>query len=340
MKPLLTLTIAFLILLAPAPAFAQNNVSPDGIYTGGGLIPCGQNMDNKCNSCHVVVLANTVIKWLIGITFMIFAGMAVYAGVKMVMSGGNSHAKEDAKEMFTNAFIGLLIILGAWLMIDTLLRYVLKNGQNGNIAGYGPWSQVECVEETTPGITQMMIDEAEFSGNYYVPSYASSGTGAGGSCSVITDTNNPCHPTNLSKYFGARAEEASKICNKESGGRIVNSRTDICCGTNGCQSGEPSFSGGVFQINVLANGGLIPGCRAGSFYKKNGTKTAQGDCVQRNSKGICTGWSCEIIDQAMYNTCMQATRNVDLNLQIAGKLFQQSGGFGPWNWSRRLCGIP
>ena len=162
MKPLLTLTIAFLILLAPAPAFAQNNVNSDGIYTGGGLIPCGQNMDNKCNSCHVVVLANTVIKWLIGITFMIFAGMAVYAGVKMVMSGGNSHAKEDAKEMFTNAFIGLLIILGAWLMIDTLLRYVLKNGQNGNIAGYGPWSQVECVEETTASTIAMTIIEDEF----------------------------------------------------------------------------------------------------------------------------------------------------------------------------------
>ena len=270
---------------------------------------------------------------------MIFAAMAVYAGVKMVISSGNSHALQDAKDMFTNAFIGLFIILAAWLMIDTLLRYVLKNGETGNIDGYGPWSEVKCVTQATPGITQIMIDEAEFSGNYYVPGYASSGTG-GGSCSVITDPNNPCHPTNLSKYFGARAEEASRICNKESGGKVVNSRTDICCGTNGCQSGEPSFSGGVFQINVLANGGLIPGCRAGSFYKRNGTKTVQGDCVQRNSKGICTGWSCEITDQAMYNTCMQATRNVDLNLQIAGKLFRQSGGFGPWNWSRRLCGIP
>jgi hypothetical protein len=123
-------------------------------------------MDNKCNSCHVVVLANTVIKWLIGITFMIFAGMAVYAGVKMVISGGNSHAKQDAKEMFTNAFIGLLIILGAWLMIDTLLRYVLKNGETGNIEGYGPWSQVKCVSETLPGITELVIQEEEFSSYY------------------------------------------------------------------------------------------------------------------------------------------------------------------------------
>jgi hypothetical protein len=37
---------------------------------------------------------------------------------------------------------------------------------------------------------------------------------------------------------------------------------------------------------------------------------------------------------------MKATNDVNLNLAIAGKLYQQSGGFKPWNWSKRLCGIP
>jgi hypothetical protein len=97
---------------------------------------------------------------------MIFAGVAVYAGVKMVISG-NSHALQDAKEMFTNAFIGLLIVLGAWLMIDTLLRFVLKGGENGNIDGYGPWSQVECVGETEAEIVELAIQEEEFEPSFY-----------------------------------------------------------------------------------------------------------------------------------------------------------------------------
>ena len=164
MKPLLPLIITLIILLVPDLALAQNlpDVNKDGIFNGGGLIPCGQSADNTCNSCHVVILANTVVKWLIGITFMIFAAMAVYSGVKLVISGGNSSAKEDAKEMFTNAFIGLFIILGAWLMIDTLLRFVLKGGESGNIEGYGPWSQVKCVTEAKPGITNLAIEEEEF----------------------------------------------------------------------------------------------------------------------------------------------------------------------------------
>jgi hypothetical protein len=219
------------------------------------------------------------------------------------------------------------------------MRGVVR-GTDGQIEGYGPWAEIKCAEQTQSGISEITINEESV--NYYVPSYAitSGGTGGtgGGSCSVITNTSNPCHPSNLEKYFGARASEASQICNKESGGRVLESETDICCGTNGCQSGDPSFSGGIFQINVIANYSLIPGCR-GNFFKKNGSKTAQGNCVQRNAKGICTGWSCEITDRGMYNTCMAATKDVNLNLAVAGKLFQQSRGFRPWDWSRRLCSI-
>ena len=70
MKPLLPLIITLIILLVPDLALAQNlpDVNKDGIFNGGGLIPCGQSADNTCNSCHVVILANTVVKWLIGIT--------------------------------------------------------------------------------------------------------------------------------------------------------------------------------------------------------------------------------------------------------------------------------
>ena len=97
---------------------------------------------------------------------MIFAAMAVYAGVKMVISSGNSHALQDAKDMFTNAFIGLFIILAAWLMVDTLLRYFLLNGETGNIEGYGPWSQVKCVTQAVPGITELDIQEEDFVSYY------------------------------------------------------------------------------------------------------------------------------------------------------------------------------
>jgi Type IV secretion system pilin len=151
MKPLLTtLILSFLIL--PLFTFAQYKpaVGADGTISEG-LVPCEGAF---CSTCDVVVLANTGIKWLLTLSFLFFAVLAVYAGSKLIMAQGRAGALQDAKQSFTNAFIGLIIILVAWILVDTLLRNVLgKNGElsGGVIEGYGPWSKIECVEQVVPG---------------------------------------------------------------------------------------------------------------------------------------------------------------------------------------------
>jgi len=309
MKPLLLIALSLTIFLAPDLAFAQADVSPDGLYTGGGLIPCGQDMDNKCNSCHVVILANTVVKWLIGITFMIFAGMAVYSGIKLVMSGGNSHAKQDAKEMFTNVFIGLFIILGAWLMIDTLLRYVLKNGETGEIAGYGPWSQVKCVSETESMITAMRIEEEEFKANSALIA-ANGGVlppmqGAGGACASEF----------VGKYFPNEIGNAQCIIKKESNCGAVLWRTDV-------MRDRRPFSVGPMQINLTVH--KLSGCASNTL-----------DCPSAfNGKNK----SATVKNEALYKQCVDAASNFDCNLKN-GKIIRDNRG--NWNdWSTaKACGL-
>jgi hypothetical protein len=78
------------------------------------------------------------------------------------------------------------------------------------------------------------------------------------------------------------------------------------------------------------------GC--GKFYERNGSSGAQGDCIMRNAKGICIGWSCKITNNSAYEACMAKTMNRDTNFQMAGKLFRQRG-FSPWAWSAELCNI-
>ena len=151
MKPLLTLIFILTIFLAPDFVFAQAAPSV-------GFIPCE---GASCSACDAVTLINNIIKWLIGILFLFFAVLAVIAGFKLVTSGGNSGAKEAAKSSFTNAFIGLFIVLGAWLLVDTLLKGVLDGG-TGEIKGYGPWAQVQCVKQNATGIGELIIEEGEF----------------------------------------------------------------------------------------------------------------------------------------------------------------------------------
>jgi hypothetical protein len=87
-------------------------------------------------------MANIIIKWLIGVMMIVFAIIFVSAGMKLVTSGGNPAAKTDAKEKLTNAIIGLIIVLAGWLLVDTLMRALLKGG-TGQINGV-MWTTVTC----------------------------------------------------------------------------------------------------------------------------------------------------------------------------------------------------
>lgn len=118
--------------------------------TNAGFIPCE---GTSCSFCHFLQMGNTIITWLIGMMFVIFAAVVVSAGWGLVTSGGNQAALSEAKEKFTNSIIGLLIVLSAWILVDTIMRGLLSGGQ-GVITGYGPWSRVECSIQSATGIVR------------------------------------------------------------------------------------------------------------------------------------------------------------------------------------------
>jgi hypothetical protein len=112
----------------------------------GGFIPCN---GPDCTACDLVSMINRIIIWLFGIVFVIFAIMMVIAGFGLVTSKGNQSALDAAKDKFQNAIIGIIIMMAAWLIVDTLLRGILAGG-GGNVLGFGPWSQVQCYLQTEP----------------------------------------------------------------------------------------------------------------------------------------------------------------------------------------------
>ena len=110
-----------------------------------GFLPCDGSVDNPCNSCDIVTVANEFISWLIGAVMVLFAVLMVVAGFGLVTSQGNPDALNTAKSKFINAIIGLIIVLSAWIMVDTLMRGLI--GNNGQIEGYLAWSEVECTTQ-------------------------------------------------------------------------------------------------------------------------------------------------------------------------------------------------
>jgi len=135
-----------LTLLTPTPTAAQ------------GIAQLAECSGPDCGTCHVIKLANGLIMWLIGFIFLLFAVLLMRAGVLLVISGGNPGALQSAKDNFINALIGLVIILAAWLIVDTIMRALVgpvgNEGQFKMIAGertgYLLWSQITCTAQVTP----------------------------------------------------------------------------------------------------------------------------------------------------------------------------------------------
>jgi hypothetical protein len=146
MKPFLVVTLCAIVLLYPDTSTAA-------------LVQC----EIDCGSCDLVLLANAVIKWLIGILFLVFAVLMTIAGWGLVTSGGNQAALSAAKEKFKNALIGIIVVLAAWLLVDTLLRsllnpggalvYVNPDGSTSTAVAFGPWNEMVCLrqEQTLEG---------------------------------------------------------------------------------------------------------------------------------------------------------------------------------------------
>lgn len=149
------LSALFRTTLSFLPAFALIifiTLAPDvTLAAPGGFVTCE---GAGCSACDLIKMVNKIIVWLFGMIFLIFAVLMMMAGFGLVTSGGDTSAVSAAKSKFQNALIGLLIVMAAWLLVDTMVRK-LVNGGNGDLsqAGFkaaGPWAEVKCQVQTVP----------------------------------------------------------------------------------------------------------------------------------------------------------------------------------------------
>ncbi|MFN3188495.1 MAG: M15 family metallopeptidase [Candidatus Paceibacteria bacterium] len=114
--------------------------------SAAGLAQMAQCSGTDCGTCEIIRLANGLIMWLIGFVFILFALLLMRAGIKLVTSGGNPGALQSAKDSFINALIGLIIILAAWLIVDTIMRALIGDERSGALV----WSEIECTAQVSP----------------------------------------------------------------------------------------------------------------------------------------------------------------------------------------------
>jgi hypothetical protein len=120
-----------IVLGLPAMLFAQASGIPsrivpcDGVGVGGGA---------ECTACHLGTLAQNILNTGVFLFVFLAAIMFAYAGF-MYLSDSAIGKQQQAKAIFGHVTGGLVILLAAWLIVDTLMKAVLGGS-------FGPWNNI------------------------------------------------------------------------------------------------------------------------------------------------------------------------------------------------------
>ncbi|MDB4992341.1 MAG: hypothetical protein JWL75_586, partial [Parcubacteria group bacterium] len=162
---------AAVLLLMPLATFAQSKPT----FLIKPIVPAECRCDNQKNAsdgttlttapdfgCVMQVVQNSINHGvsLAGIIFTIYI---VIAGFAFVTARDSSEAISKAKTRITNVFIGLIVLLLAWLLVD----YIMKTVYDSNSTFFGPWNTIlaekpdgsdRCIVAKNPSILATKAD--------------------------------------------------------------------------------------------------------------------------------------------------------------------------------------
>ncbi len=234
----------FLLILLTLPS----------VTLAANLIPC-DGVNTPCEACHVVQMGQNVLNWIITIMVSVIGLVFVFGGMQMVMSGGNTEAMKSGRHKMINALVGFMIILAAWLIIDTFMKVVIVNPAVKQ--QLGAWNTIQCVKQ--PTMKEFTLQEVD---QILAENQVTRQNG------ILMD-GQLAHGDALSRLQG--------ITVVGTGGRVQQS----CAGVTGCTSLQGIREQTILQAlnvksacncSVVVTGGTEPGHSGGTYSHGTGYK--------------------------------------------------------------------
>lgn len=139
------LIILSLLIFIPFPVSAQSN----------GLVPCGPGVGQggdpgfdpsidgiPCTICHFFVLINNILEMIFTEIVPFLVGlMLIVGGIWFYFAGVSEEQKRKAKGIITSSVIGIVIILTAWILVNTIFSQMDIVDTTG---AWYEWYKIEC----------------------------------------------------------------------------------------------------------------------------------------------------------------------------------------------------
>jgi len=94
------------------------------------LVQCGNAKERCCDLNEAMILVNRAINWFVYIIGVVAGITFTIAGAKMLLHPDNAEELKSAREMFTKTVIGLLIVMCAWLAVNTVISAIVNKDTN------------------------------------------------------------------------------------------------------------------------------------------------------------------------------------------------------------------
>ncbi len=198
------------------------------LASADGLVPCGGPGEAECTACDLLVLLQNVIKFGIKMASLIVIVFVVYGGFRWILSGGNQAQIQAGHKAIMGAIIGFIIILSAWIIVNTVFWLIAQAG--GDDEYIGTWYKIEC---EMPSALSPAGDKGSLVGN-------ASSSGSSGS------SNNTCENITMNGEYYYHCTSPDNCKDITSGGPKNAGQMDcpdesICC--------EPKDPGAIVSPN-------------------------------------------------------------------------------------------
>lgn len=125
----------FLVVLLALPVFL-GAVFPMPADAAFSIVPCGTSAHPEpCTLCHIVTGISGIVIYVRDI--MVFVALAVITamGILYIVSAGSPELMGMAKKGIIASLVGVVIVLFAWLIVNTIMFTVFGAKANLGISG-------------------------------------------------------------------------------------------------------------------------------------------------------------------------------------------------------------
>jgi hypothetical protein len=313
------------ILVAPHFSYAALTGLNTAIFpaqcTCTGLAGSGSTYPSAPDFGCVLQVIDNLMSAVVAFSTLIITIFIARAGFMFMTSPNSEEAKVKARNSLVNAVIGILIVLAAYLLIDSILKVIynsdasFQNG-SGQAAELGPWNALlspsgaqNClVQQKPPGITTAVGQLANTTAN------------AGGGSTIPNTGSGAC---SASAVQSAAASGGVTMSNTEAATIACIAGPESTCGStnknynwDGAKSSPPSTAWGPFQITLKGNSA----CLNNSACEAAAGVTGPLNCNQAFTSG---GYS---IPGQLLTECQTAAANLSCSAVAANCIVQQNGG--------------